>query len=324
MQEKKKTTYQTVNVVNVLKELNIYFAESGKNVTAGWVNVNCPFCHDPSWHLGINLLTNRCSCWKCGKRTSFWYFLKEKLGFDNYRLGKLFNRHYDMARMGQPPVFYGPEDVLRPSEVTWPTNIKDRALPIHAKYLQKRGFNEKELTPYYGLKFSGHNSKYIKKDKTSIDFRYRVIIPIIMGGKTVNFIGRDVTENEDAVRYKNCPNEEAVITTKDCIYNADNVQDTAIIVEGPTDVWNVGYGALGVIGIKTTKRQIAFLQELRLKKAVLLFDEGAKEEENKLNDILSLFIPEVFSLEEIFDDYDDPGNLTKTQVKEIRNLVFRR
>ena len=145
-----------------------------------------------------------------------------------------------------------------------------------------------------------------------------------MGGKTVNFIGRDVTENESAIRYKNCPNEEAIITTKDCLYNSDGVKDIAIIVEGPTDVWNVGFGAVGVIGIKVTKRQIAYLQELHLQKAVLLFDEGAKEEEDKLADILSIFIPEVFSLDEIWDDYDDPGNLTKAQVKEIRNLVFRR
>lgn len=324
MQEKKRKAYQPVNVVEILKELNIFFADSGKNVTVGWVNVNCPFCHDPSWHLGINLLTNRCSCWKCGKRTSFWYFLKEKLGFDNYRLGKLFNRHADMALFGPHTSQIRAEDENVRQELRWPTNVKDKPLPIHKEYLAKRGFSWKELVPYYGLKFTGHNSKYVKDDKTSIDFRYRILAPVLMQGKAVNFIGRDVTETENAIRYKNCPNDEAIITTKDCLYNSDGVKDIAIIVEGPTDVWNIGFGAIGVIGIKVTKRQIAYLQELRLKKAVLLFDEGAKEEEDKLHDILSIFIPEVFSLEEIWDDYDDPGNLSKEQVKEIRNLVFRR
>ncbi len=321
---KKKAKYLPVNVTAVLQELNVFYADHGKNVTVGWVNVNCPFCHDPSWHLGINLLTNRCSCWKCGRRTSFWFYLKEKFGFDNYKLGRLFDKHTQIGQFGPVRDATEPLGHFGRECLKWPSNVKDSPLPIHEKYLRKRGFNPQEIVPYYNLKFTGHNSKYTKDDRTQIDFRYRVLAPVIMGGKTVNFIGRDVTENESAIRYKNCPNEEAIITTKDCLYNSDGVKDIAIIVEGPTDVWNVGFGAVGVIGIKVTKRQIAYLQELHLQKAVLLFDEGAKEEEDKLNDILSIFIPEVFSLDEIWDDYDDPGNLTKAQVKEIRNLVFRR
>lgn len=321
---KKKKTYTAVNVTSILQELNVFFATEGKNVTAGWVNVNCPFCHDPSWHLGINLLTNRASCWKCGRRTSFWFYLKEKFGFDNYRLGKLFEKY--ATNPLQAPEWHqnrASEENVREA-LKWPSNVKDSPLPIHAKYLKKRGFNPQELTPYYNLKFTGHNAQYVKDDQTRIDFRYRVLAPVMMHGKIVNFIGRDVTETESAIRYKNCPNEEAIITTKDCLYNSDGIKDIAIIVEGPTDVWNIGFGAVGVIGIKVTKRQIAYLQELHLKKVVLLFDEGAKEEEDKLHDILSIFVPEVFSLDEIWDDYDDPGNLTKAQVKEIRNLVFRR
>ena len=324
MQEKKRKAYLPVNVIEILKELNVFFADSGKNVTAGWVNVNCPFCHDPSWHLGINLLTNRCSCWKCGKRTNFWYFLKEKFGFDNYRLAKLFNQHTEVPEFR--PEFYQNRDENENvrQELKWPTNVKDKPLPIHEKYIKKRGFNPQEITPYYGLKFTGHNSKYVKDDRTQLDFKYRILAPVTMHGKVVNFIGRDVTENESAIRYKNCPNEEAIVTTKDCLYNSDGVKDIAIFVEGPTDVWNIGFGAIGVIGIQITKRQIAYIQELNLKKAVLLFDECAKAEEDKLHDILSIFIPEVFSLEDIWDDYDDPGNLSKEQVKFIRNLVFRR
>ena len=321
---KKKKTYSPVNVTAILQELNVFYADSGKNVTVGWVNVNCPFCHDPSWHLGINLLTNRCSCWKCGRRTSFWFYLKEKFGFDNYRLGKLFNQHSEMAQFGPETYQNRDERDFAQTELKWPSNVKDKPLPIHDKYLRKRGFNPQEIVPYYNLKFTGHNSRYTKNDRTQIDFRYRILAPVIMNGRAVNFIGRDVTETESAIRYKNCPNEEAIITTKDCLYNSDGVKDIAIFVEGPTDVWNIGFGSIGVIGIKVTKRQIAYIQELRLKKAVLLFDEGAKEEEDKLNDILSIFIPEVFSLEELWDDYDDPGNLTKQQVKEIKRLVFRR
>lgn len=321
---KKKQKYPPINVIAVLQELNVFYADQGKNVTAGWVNVNCPFCHDPSWHLGINLLTNRCSCWKCGRRTSFFFYLKEKFGFDNYKLGKLLNQHSQMPLFRPEGGHTRAENEKVRQCLKWPSNVKDRPLPIHEKYLKKRGFNPQEIVPYYGLKFTGHNSKYTKDDRTQIDFKYRVLAPVIMQGKAVNFIGRDVTETKSAIRYKNCPNEESIITTKDCLYNSDGVKDIAIIVEGPTDVWNIGFGAVGVIGIKVTKRQIAYLQELHLKKVVLLFDEGAKEEEDKLNDILSIFVPEVFSLDEIWDDYDDPGSLTKAQVKEIRNLVFRR
>ena len=83
MSEQKKRKYRKYDVVSVLRDLNIFFMDHGKNVTKGWVNVNCPFCHDPSWHLGINLSNNKISCWKCGRVGTFAKFIFTKLGQDS-------------------------------------------------------------------------------------------------------------------------------------------------------------------------------------------------------------------------------------------------
>jgi hypothetical protein len=326
----KKTKFKTVNVINILQELKLFYAESGKNVTTGWVNVNCPFCHDPSWHLGINLTSNRCSCWKCGKSISFWGYLKEVFEFSNAELWEIFNRHellsYDEARIAKfSPTggLSGAEDGNCISKVTLPSKALTGPLKIHSEYLKSRNFSPKQLAAYFRLKFTGAFSSYMKKDKTKIDFSYRILIPVFMHGKLVNFTGRDVTGASGAVRYKNCPNEEAIVSTRDCLYNYDNVEHTALIVEGPTDVWRMnGYGCLATMGIKITKQQILHFQNLNLKKAVVLFDKGAENEQSKLVDTLSLFIPEVFEIKNLFDDFDDPGSLNKKQVKEIRRLVF--
>lgn len=329
-EKKKRKQFKIVDVKKVLQEQNVFFAESGKNVTVGWVNVNCPFCHDPSWHLGINLTSNRCSCWKCGKSISFWNYLKEVFDFNNTELWEIFNKHELLgyvdtrtAKLAPGGGTTGAGDTKAISKVSLPSKALQRPLKVHSEYLKKRNFHPKQLTAYYRLRFTGAFSNYITKDKTRIDFKYRILIPVFMHGKLVNFTGRDVTGVPGAVRYKNCPNDEAIVSTRNCIYNYDNVGDVALIVEGPTDVWRMeGYGCIATMGIKITKQQIKHIQDLELKRAVVLFDKGAEREQENLVDTLSLFIPEVFEIKNLFEDFDDPGSLNKKQVKEIRRLVF--
>ena len=55
------------DVISFLEEYNIDYTTSGKNVTSGWVEINCPFCgDDPSYHMGVNLSSGLYHCWICG------------------------------------------------------------------------------------------------------------------------------------------------------------------------------------------------------------------------------------------------------------------
>ena len=45
---------QNFDIISYLENRGVSYWTEGKNVTDGWVNINCPFSPDPSNHLGIN------------------------------------------------------------------------------------------------------------------------------------------------------------------------------------------------------------------------------------------------------------------------------
>ena len=53
------------NIVEILKAYNIPYALTGKNVSKGYIGLNCPFCDDDdNFHLGINPEKNFFACWR--------------------------------------------------------------------------------------------------------------------------------------------------------------------------------------------------------------------------------------------------------------------
>ena len=44
MSEKKRLDFRSLDVVALLNSIPVEVHHSGKNVTAGWVNTNCPYC----------------------------------------------------------------------------------------------------------------------------------------------------------------------------------------------------------------------------------------------------------------------------------------
>ena len=63
---------QDFDIIAYLESREVEYHTSGKNVTSGWIEINCPFCfpEDPSWHLGINLDTKLYNCYICGNKGS--------------------------------------------------------------------------------------------------------------------------------------------------------------------------------------------------------------------------------------------------------------
>ena len=46
MKEKKEWDLSSLDVVSLLESIPVNLAFTGKNVTEGWVNTNCPWCFD--------------------------------------------------------------------------------------------------------------------------------------------------------------------------------------------------------------------------------------------------------------------------------------
>ena len=320
----RKWDYTHLDVVSLLESIPVSLSFSGKNVTEGWVNTNCPYCFDPSAHLGVNLTSKMFSCWICRESGSIFKLVKQLTGFDNKTVGRLIREH---TKDGFSYSFEGNNSQSKKIEIDLPSRCSEKPLKIHKEYLKKRGFRRKEIEMYFGIKYSGQISSYLKSDGRRSDFSYRIILPIFMNKKLVNFTARDVT-GLAREKYKNCPNDEALFHTKDCIYGYDlagkgTSKDVVVFVEGPTDTWNIGPGAYGIFGLKYTENQIKAIYKKELKKAYIFFDKEKKAQKiaERFAMEIGSFIPEVFIIEPEEKDSDDPGSMNKQQIKELKAII---
>ena len=293
---------EAIDIIAYLEDKNIPFRTEGKNVTIGWTNINCPWCSDPSHHLGISP-SNLYHCWRCGAKGSVINIIME-VEKSSYKSAQLIAEEYsDYSISEQAPEKPYLSRCSLPPEAT-------ELQSIHKEFLGNRQFNPNFLTEKYHLK-----ACYLTGD-----YKYRIIVPVILNKKIVNFVGIDITGQANQ-KYKNCKNETSVIPMKHLLYNIDSVLDTALIVEGVTDVWRLGDGTVAVMGMEYTQEQILLLHQRKIRKAVVMFDSEllAIKKANKLANALSVVIPivEVIELE-----LGDPADLPEEEVLELREKIF--
>ena len=302
MSEGNKLVY-TFDIKEYLDDRGVTYSESGKNVTEGWLNISCPFCDDHSNHLGIDPTTMKMSCWRCGPQGTILNLIREIEGC-SYKEAKA------IVELFQTSIPYYTKNSIerRVIEGNILPKQAEELKRIHKEYLINRGFAPDYLIEKYQLKAC----------YTIGDYKYSIIVPVIMNGRIVNFTAMSIGQGK---RYKHCSNEKAIIPMKECIYNIDSVRDTALVVEGVTDVWRIGDGAVAVMGMEYTKEQILAIYNSGVRKAVIMFDAGELEKKkgSKLANALSVLIPivEIIELES-----GDPGDFTEKEVKNIREIVF--
>ena len=247
---------------------------SNRHYRRGWVNIHCPFCEGSrDYHLGYNIEQRYFRCWRCG-----WHSVHEVLStiVSDRDVQKLVKQ----CRTSRPAT-YG--EVYTP-----PTNVTKCKLPLvygklpikAKKYLRSRRFSPSKLEALWDIKYAQTISKY----------KGRIVIPIYFKGRLVSFQTRDVT-GRAKLRYITAPRDNEVIHHKHIVYGYDNIPaDTAVIVEGVTDVWRFGYGAVCTFGIEYTQEQVKLLATIPNR--YVLFDqteEQAKKQGERLADELSCF-----------------------------------
>lgn len=298
-------------MIQYFEDRGIEYHTSGKNVSSGWVEVTCPFpyCEDPSWHLGINLTTKLLNCHVCGAKGPVTRLIRELEGCSEVEANTIVEEFQDKSY-----TYLEKESEVRSERVILPMEATEEMPSIHREYLQGRGFDPDYLIQKYGIKSCYNVGKW----------KFRIIIPIYMNGKLVAFTSRLMVEGVENP-YKHCENKEAIIPVKECLYNVDSVKDTALIVEGVTDVWKIGDGTIGVFGIEVTQSQVLktfLLSREGLKRAVLFFDFGAQAQRRaeKFAALLAKYI-EVDIVEDTLGK-GDPGDLTEKEVQELRLEIF--
>lgn len=290
------------DIISYFESRDIQYWTSGKNVTQGWRNINCPFCEgrDPSNHCGISP-HDFFNCYICGEtghvtkliqKLENCSFLKAQRIFDSFQ-------HED---------FFQEEIRKNISETSLPKECSSKFPQRYLSYLKKRRFNPNYLITKYNLRYS-HNIGIGK-------YKFRIIIPFYFDKQLVSFSSLDITEKQE-IKYKHQPKDEAVLAPKETLYNIDSVKDKMILVEGVTDVWRVGDGAAAIIGKQITSEQINQIVRKNIKKILVILDSDAAEQGEKIAKKLSGIIP---SVEYISLSDGDPCDFNNNEVKEVRTF----
>jgi DNA primase len=142
----------------------------------------------------------------------------------------------------------------------------------HKKYLINRNFDPEQIEKDWGILGTGSIGEY----------KFRIVIPIYFNGKIVSFQCRDITDRQ-VLRYKACEKEKEIIHHKNILYGLDHIQKSCIVVEGITDVWRFGRGAVCTFGTGYTKNQLYLLSNY-VEQVFIFFDteDAAQQHADRL------------------------------------------
>lgn len=295
----KRINLEYIDVREVLDEIGIYYSESGKNVSEGWIGVSCPWCDDQTNHLGINLKAKTCSCFKCGTSGNIIKYLSEELNS--------FNKAIQILGDAVPRELYSQEEQERSRaiKVELPKEANRKITEYHAGYLQNRNFDYKELIEKYNLHFCGPLGKW----------KNRIIVPIVRNYKLITFTSVDISD-EAMVRYKHLSKEESIIHVKEWLFGIEYTNNHEIIVtEGFFDKLRIGDSAVCTFGTNVTSEQKKMLSKFSKVKIVFDGDEAGIKAGEKLANDLSVFTDvKLFNLPE----GSDPDKLSDEDIKYLK------
>lgn len=299
-----------MNIIQLYKDFNVPFATEGhKHCREGWVNTTCPFCTgNPGMHLGYNMADDFYVCWRCGwkathKALALLIHVSEKEAKEIARKygGKSHVKSTVTVKVGQKKFRLPPS--------TAPMN--DR----HKRYLTKRKFDPEVIEKIWDVQGTGPISLM-----DGISFSHRLVIPIYWENRIVSFQTRDITAKH-SLRYITCPEQREIIKHKHIFYQAIPTKDSdaCICVEGVTDAWRFGYGAIATFGIKYTKYQVREISK-RFKKVFVVFDDDpqAIKQSEKLTAELILRGVDAYSIK----IQGDPGDMAQTDADALKKELL--
>lgn len=284
-----------MNIIKFCQDFNIQFQTSGKNVSYGWIGMHCPFCDDPSYHLGYHLKGNFFKCWRCD-----WKPIKKVvaklLGISEEEAKKLIIRYGGDSHLEEDEEVIVKKPYKLPSGTTKMGNK-------HKIYLEGRGFDPDKLEHEWNLLGTSFLSII-----DNVDYKHRVLAPIRWHGKEVSFQARDITGIGEP-KYRACPKPREIIHHKDIIYgNQDKWKDYGICVEGIADVWRLGPLSFAVFGTAFKQAQVWAIAS-HFKKVIILFDNEDKAQLHAEQLAYELELRGVKTWIETVED--DPGALSQ-------------
>lgn len=179
-------------------------------------------------------------------------------------------------------------------------------MEAHRRYLKKRGF-PKDITETWELQGT--------RGLSGASWNWRVIFPVYDNGKVASYGGRAISEKHKP-KFRMTEDEKCRVDPRTLVYGDHRVQgNSVVIVEGVTDVWNMGPGAIAPMGIGWRMEQIEKLRSYERRFVMFDPERTAQQRARKLAEVLSVFPG---STEIITGLETDPGGLSLREVKRIR------
>lgn len=295
--------------MNFQKLFEDYKIDYSLKTNRGWVNTKCIYCGGSSYKLGFNPTEDYCTCFACGLH-NLKETLSKLLAIPKKNINDVIEQYKTRTII---------LNKLNDKKTTAVKNLvlpTDTFTPIERKYLKSRNFNPSYLHKKYNVVGGGIVG----------DWKYRIIIPVIINGKIVSWTGRSILEKSKLdelkiPRYKNLEIKKSVINPKECLFNLDNSKNkTVVLTEGPFDVMRLGDDFICSFGTSLTQSQIKEIR-LRYDKVFIMFDNEIEAQQKARNygQMLSSVGVDV----EIVDAYsdfnkNDGGELNDEEVKLIR------
>lgn len=281
--------FNKYDVKEILDEANIDYKESGKNVGAYDVNIDCPFCGSDK-HLGIKRHSGQVNCWVCKfssltKHPSLQTVIISASGLNPPDVYQIIKNNtlslLDSVITSEPDIIaeIGPDisifqDFFNPKQPAW----RDKAL----SYLTKRDFGISEIVKF-GLRFC-----------TFGKYAYRIIIPVMFKNKLVSFTTRDFMDRNNEPRYKHLNSSQSIVRLNEVLYGWDMFEGKHLrLVEGPTDVWRLAKTSLGVFKSYLSSAQLSLIVGTKLDSMSVLFDPDAYGRALDAAERLSPFIKKI-------------------------------
>lgn len=262
------------------------------HATGDWIQVQCPFCAGGNFHLGYPGSGLTMSCWRCGTHSLYEWL--DAVGLD-------VRKFVQTARLWYRPV--RESDVKRSKLPRGVVPLRDR----HLKWLAGRGLDGKALS----LQFELLGTEEVA------ECPWRIVAPVRdESGQLVGWTGRAVAKA--AKRW----DSRGDIHKAGCLYGDHLLtrRDRVVVVEGPSDVWRLGPGAVATFGVAFSQEQVKRL--VKFTDVFILYDhdKAGWEASEKLANELSLYV-NVVNMSMPYNA-SDPGSLTAQQAHWFMAELF--
>ncbi len=286
-----------MEIRDLLAYLGIEYREAGTDphVRAGNVGIPCLLCSPGKFKLSIHLHYLWATCWTCG-RQRLGEILSNLSGRPLKEILKLLP---ERGRLDPLPV-----DNRVTGTYTPPPGVGDM-LPVHRKYLERRGIDPTYAEEVWKVQGIGGDGG---------DLKWRLFLPAMVKQKPVSWTTRAV--GNDPRRYRAADPARERVALKSLLFGADLCRHAVCVVESPlTAIW-AGPGFAAVSGTAITPAQILKISQYPVRVIALDREGPAQATARRLLDTLSIHPGETYNVVTSAKSVDESP---LDEVREIRS-----